>query len=152
MTHTERLQQALFGADSPVRADGALITSAPNCRYLSGFPSSSRTMLVTKEQTYFLTDFRYAEAARKTIRHCKVVEYKNLAVSLKELLRRHEIRTLLLEYDNLSYGESVRYRKLCEEAGAEPVLDRTLDTVLMEFRLICPNRIVIVFSKYPPVY
>ena len=136
MTYTERLQEALFGKDNPAQADGALITSAPNCRYLSGFPSSSRTMLVTKEQSYFLTDFRYAEAARKTIKGCQVVEYKNSVTTIKELLRRHEIHTLLLEYDNLSYGESVKYKKLCEEVGAEAVLDRTLDSILMDLRSV----------------
>ena len=134
-TNLERLQEALF-IEGDSGADGALITSEPNCRYLTGFPCSSRTILVTKEEVYFLTDFRYGEAARKKIQGCAIVEYRDARRSLEELLRRHNIKTLLLEYDNLSYGESEKYRSICKGLGVEPVLDRTLDTVLRTLRAV----------------
>ena len=136
MTNAERLQQALWGDGADFEADGALLTSAPNCRYVSGFPSSSRLVLVTREQVYFLTDFRYAEAARKKIQDCKVVMYKKAQTAITEILRRHEIKTLLFEYDNLTYGESEKYRKLCQETGVTPVFDRTLDTILQDLRAV----------------
>ncbi len=136
MTKTERLQEALFGKGAPVPADGALITSAPNCRYLSGFPSSSRMIFVTRGQAYFLTDFRYAEAARKKVRDCQVVEYKDSRKALSELIRRHDVKTLLFEYDKLSFGESENYRALCQALGVEPVFDKTLDSVLNDLRAI----------------
>lgn len=143
MTKAERLQEALFGVGADLQADGALITSAPNCCWLSEFPSSSRTMFVTKEQVYFLTDFRYAEAARKKVHGCKVVMYKDSRQAIKEIIRRHDIKTLLFEYDNLSFGESEKYRKLCEEMAVEPIFDRTLDTILNHLRAIkTPDEIV----------
>lgn len=136
MTKTERLQEALFGTGTTVSADGALITSAPNCRYLSSFPSSSRMIFVTREQVYFLTDFRYAEAARKKVQGCKVVMYKDSRQSLREIIRRHGIKTLLFEYDNLGFGESEKYRTLCMEMDVEPVFDKTLDTILYDLRAV----------------
>ena len=136
MTKTERLQEALFEKGGAKGADGALITSAPNCRYLTGFPSSSRTIFVTREQVYFLTDFRYAEAAGKQVKGCKVVMYRDLNQSLKEIIRRHSIRTLLFEYDNLTFGESEKYRSLCRSLGVGPVFDKTLDTVLNDLRAV----------------
>ena len=41
------------------KVDAFLITSPVNRRYLTGFPSSAGMVLVTKEEAYFLTDFRF---------------------------------------------------------------------------------------------
>lgn len=135
MTKIERLQAVLWGGKERL-ADGALITSAPNCRYLSGFPSSSRMLFVTPEQVYFLTDFRYAEAARKSVQGCKVVMYRDPKQAIREIIRRHEIQTILFEYDNLRYSEAEKYRSLCQNLSVTPIFDRTLDTVLNDLRAI----------------
>ncbi|MDD5952807.1 MAG: Xaa-Pro peptidase family protein [Oscillospiraceae bacterium] len=132
----DRLQEALFGSGSDVEADGALITSAPNCRYLSGFPATSRMVFVTRDAAYFLTDFRYGEAARKKVQGCTVVEYQDSRQTLRELVRRHDCKRILFEYDNLRYSEAERYRKFCDHLSVTPVFDKTLDSVLQSLRAI----------------
>jgi len=41
--------------------DALLVTSLPNIQYLSGFTGSTAMVLVTRENCWFLTDFRYHE-------------------------------------------------------------------------------------------
>ena len=55
---------AQLAALLPSAQEGALITSEHNRRYLTGFRSSAGAVLVTQAEAYFLTDFRYIEAAR----------------------------------------------------------------------------------------
>lgn len=46
--------------------DAIIITSRPNTFYLSGFGGSSSVIIVTREEAFFATDFRYIEIAGKT--------------------------------------------------------------------------------------
>lgn len=47
--------------------DGLLVTDMNNVRYLTGFSGSAGFVLVTKSDSIFVTDFRYAEHARKEV-------------------------------------------------------------------------------------
>ncbi len=47
------------------KADGMLISSEINQLYLTGFEFSDGYVLVTKNKSYLITDFRYTEAAKK---------------------------------------------------------------------------------------
>ena len=80
-TVSERLWAAL---PATAVADAMIFTSGANCRYISGFASSAHTVVVTHEQTYFLTDFRYGEAARKYCQDCQVITYQKVEKSLEE--------------------------------------------------------------------
>ena len=71
MSAIERLLEAL---DSQI--DAALIVSDANRFYFTGFPSSAGTLLITREQSYFIVDFRYIEIAKKTIQNCEVISGK----------------------------------------------------------------------------
>ena len=46
------------------RADGILITSKINQLYMTDFDYSDGYVLITKNKSYLITDFRYIEAAR----------------------------------------------------------------------------------------
>ena len=45
--------------------------------------------MVLKGQAYFLTDFRYTEAAERVITSCKVVEYSRIGPVIVDLLKKH---------------------------------------------------------------
>ena len=87
MSAIERLLEAL---DSQI--DAALIVSDANRFYFTGFPSSAGTLLITREQSYFIVDFRYIEIAKKTIQNCEVILQGNLTEQLNELIARHQDR------------------------------------------------------------
>ena len=116
--------------------DGAILTSAANCRYLSGFPSSSRLVILTREQAYFLTDFRYGEAARKKVRDCQVVVFQRKEQSVKEILRRHGLKTVLFERETIPLVEAETLGGLCREEGIAPIFDNTLDKTMESIRAI----------------
>lgn len=72
MTRLEKLKAAL-----PEGVDGLLVSSEINQRWLTGFAYTDGYVLVTREKSYLVTDFRYTEAA---VRECapgfEVVEVK----------------------------------------------------------------------------
>ncbi len=135
-TVSERLWRALPATDGDVPVDGAVLTSAANCRYLSGFASSAHTVFVTKEETYFLTDFRYGEAARKHCKDCRVVTYQRLEKSMEEIIRRHELKNVLFERQTMTLADADRFGKLCQGLGVNAVWDNTLDEAMQSIRSV----------------
>ncbi len=74
----EALQAALKERDLP----GLLVTKAENIRYISGFTGSSGACLVTEEQAYFVTDFRYTEQAADQVKGMEIVQIERSAIEL----------------------------------------------------------------------
>ena len=60
MSHLSKFQAAL----SEAGFDAAIVSDHLNQRYLSGFDFEDGLVLVTKGQSYLITDFRYVEAAK----------------------------------------------------------------------------------------
>ncbi|MBQ9080421.1 MAG: aminopeptidase P family protein [Clostridia bacterium] len=60
MTHLEKLKSVLGGKNP----DAVIVTSEINQRYISGFPFTDGYLLITRGESYLVTDFRYTEAAR----------------------------------------------------------------------------------------
>ena len=77
-----RAQDAIGAAG----ADAALITSAPNVRYLSGLVSSNAAVLLPASGPGVLaTDSRYAEAAERDCPDLEVVTEREVDTSLAVL-------------------------------------------------------------------
>ena len=103
---TDRL--AVFKRNIPQGIGAVLITSAFNRRYFLRFSSSAGTALVTREQSYFIIDGRYFEAAQATVKNCEVILQDKLHAQLLSLLQRHGAKTLGLEDDYASMSEFAR--------------------------------------------
>lgn len=135
MNPCERLL-SLLPADGENPPDAALVTSHVNRRYLTGFPSSAGAVLVTKDTSYFLTDFRYSEAAAEKVKTCEVLMYERMEDTLSWLAEKHGIKRVLFEHDEITLTEADRYKGIFEKCGAEAVLDKTLDGILRDMRII----------------
>lgn len=135
-TAVEQLQQVLGGHILQQGADAALVTSPQNRLYLTGFPSSAGWILITPQQSYFLTDFRYFEAASRQVKSCQVVLMNRLSDNFREIAQRHGIRRVLVENAGLSLADAKNYRDLLGAVGAETVEDNTLDRLLRGLRAI----------------
>lgn len=80
------------------RKFAALIMSEDNVRYFTSFSSTNGYLLVTAENSFFLTDSRYVEAAQKTIKTVDgVLLFENFEKSLLPLLKELEVKTLSIE-------------------------------------------------------
>ena len=128
MSAIERLLEAL---DSQI--DAALIVSDANRFYFTGFPSSAGTLLITREQSYFIVDFRYIEIAKKTIQNCEVILQGNLTEQLNELLDRHQVRTLGIEAATLSLAA---YQRFAGTLKTQVLADSRLSDAIEAIRAI----------------
>ena len=80
------------------KIDGFLITSETNIRYVTGFTGSESVFLITRNNDYLFTDFRYVEQARYDAPWVKVVERKtSLIKTICEKLKRLNVRRLYVE-------------------------------------------------------
>lgn len=74
--------------------DAYIVESRPNTVYLSGFTGTSSLILVTARSAWFITDFRYIEAARREISDLKVtLARESLAKTLGELTAKLKVET-----------------------------------------------------------
>ena len=133
MNPIERLTKTLIGGD-PKKA--ALVVSPTNHYYLTSCLTHDGALLLTAEKAYYLLDSRYSEAGRENAVGCEVVEFRNLQASVGELIKKHGITTVYTEYATLPYGTAMAYKKTCEEAGAELILDQQLDNAIRAQRII----------------
>ncbi len=80
------------------RNASALIMSEDNVRYFTSFSSTNGYLLVTAENSFFLTDSRYVEAAQKTIKTVDgVLLFENFEKSLLPLVKELGVKTLSIE-------------------------------------------------------
>ncbi|MDF2720420.1 MAG: Xaa-Pro dipeptidase [Paenibacillus sp.] len=87
-----------------------LVTGDHNRRYMSGFTGSSGYLLITANEAYLLTDFRYVEQATSQAKHFKIVEHQSKVMNtVKELLQASGIKELGFEQQHLTYASFVSY-------------------------------------------
>lgn len=160
-SRTGRLRERL-------RSDGVdalWVSSLPNIRYLTGFTGSSAQLLVTPEETLFITDGRYREQVQSEVKGCRIrvftkgfwtdvlneeagqADWKRIAyesdhttcnsLSKVRSLPAFEGKTEWLTA--LGWVESLRLQKDETEIEAlrrsSQVVDRVFETLLPEFRI-----------------
>ncbi len=124
MSHLSAFRQAVINRG----ADAAIISDKLNRRYLSGFDFDDGLVLVTRGQSYLLTDFRYIEAARaQTTPEMQVLTPKGgMLLAIAGLLSDNACKTVLIEENVLSYADFNRYgeflRDYTVEGGASALL------------------------------
>jgi len=91
---------------SELGADALYVTSEINARYLTGFDFSDGSVLITKNESYVLTDFRYIEAAKKSITggYNVIVPDRAKGDYLENLCRENDVKSLAFEDNVLSYA------------------------------------------------
>lgn len=137
MTAIERFMTLLPAESSGKKVDAALITSESNRFYLTGFASTSSAVLVFRDSSYFLTDFRYAEAAERVIpAACKVVCTKNIDETIQSLLKQHGTTGVLLENEKLYVSQAHSLEQLFKNIQVQAIEDHTLDQILAQMRSI----------------
>lgn len=117
--------------------DGALIESFDNRRYLTGFPSSAGSLLVTGNGSVFLTDCRYIEAAQNTIKDCEVRLNDGGRKTQAEIFKAFGAKKIAIEGEKTSVCALSRIEKGYGEVGAFAFLtDSTLDKMLTLLRTV----------------
>ena len=114
-------------------ADGALISSEINIRYLCGFPFTDGYLLIFNNICYLLTDPRYSEAAKERVKDFNViVPTDGMLKKIAELCSEHNATTVIIEDGSVTLSEFSRLK--------DSLTDITLSTgateILRELREI----------------
>lgn len=118
----------------PDNIGAALITSNLNRRYYLNFPSSAGTILITRENRYFIIDSRYVEVARISVKNCEVILQDKLYEQLSGLLQKHGVKTLAIESESVSISE---YHKIMEKLPGITILpDDRLSKLIVKQRSV----------------
>ena len=97
---------------SETEAEALFVSSRYNIRYLSGFTGDSGWLLVTNNNAYLITDFRFVIQAKNEAPGVEVVMYWDKMVdTLKDILFQEKIYKLGFEADHQTYSQ---YQKLSE--------------------------------------
>jgi Xaa-Pro aminopeptidase len=118
LTEIEQRRRSLSARLPELKIDALLVSSPANVRYLTGYAGSNGILLVTKGESHFFTDPRYAiEAAQKIT--CKVhVEKKPLLTGAIAVVKRKRLKKIGFESSWLRYEQ---YAKLNEELDLYPI-------------------------------
>ncbi|MGY4690252.1 M24 family metallopeptidase [Salibacterium sp. K-3] len=109
----ENVREQLHGLE----ADAVMIDSPANRRYISGFTGTAGAVLITREQAYFITDFRYTAQAESECPAFDVVrQTSSVYEKAGELLKKEQASVLVFEKDHVSYAA---YEALKRHTSAE---------------------------------
>lgn len=111
--------------------DALLITSPYNRRYVSNFTGTAGVVVITTDQAFFITDFRYVEQAKKEVEGFTIIQHKGtVQQEIKNICQDHGVKSLGFEENDVTYSY---YRVLEKELSVQlvPVSD-----VIEKLRLI----------------
>ncbi len=103
MNYTHRRKE-VFNRMKKSGANTLLVSNPINILYLTGFKSSNVFILLTENETFLFTDFRYEEVA------CEICDKqgmrfillnKKLSIILKNLIKKYKIKEIYFEADDL---------------------------------------------------
>ncbi len=102
----QKIRQALQQADLPA----LLVTSAYSRRYLTGFTGTAGVAVITADEAFFITDFRYTEQANDQIEGYEIIEQKTTLIeAVAQLVEDKQLTKLGFEQDAMTYAEYDRY-------------------------------------------
>lgn len=122
MSALKRLQEKI----KSIGADALLVSSELNCRYLSDFVFSDGYLLIEKDYAFLITDSRYVEAAKNTVKDFEILCPKGTRINaVSELVSARNIKALAIEDESMSVAEHKRFSEAlpCEiTAGASAII------------------------------
>lgn len=84
--------------------DSFLVTDETNVAYLSGFEGEDSTLLITRNERFFITDSRYMEEAKEAVRSfsMELVKASNYEI-IERLIKKSRLKKIGFESMNLPY-------------------------------------------------
>jgi Xaa-Pro aminopeptidase len=95
--------------------DGILFVSLENIRYLCGFTGSDGALVLTRKESFFLTDSRYWTQADEEVKGSQIVHYKKKMEGIFSLLSDLRLKRIGFESAALSFSA---FQFLSEKLGA----------------------------------
>lgn len=102
--------------------DAFLVTSPENRRYLTGFTGTSGWVLITQNDAYFFTDFRYIEQAKKQVKDCHLIKWDqfNPYLSLRQQMGELDLYTFGVESGHLTVADFLELKNQFGTKAVQP--------------------------------
>ena len=102
----DRLQNQLLKEEF----DAVLINNRENRQYLTGFTGTAGVVLLTSQQQFLITDFRYTKQAQEQAKNYKIVEQgDNKLEAINDLLVDLEVENVGFEAGTVNYQQYLKY-------------------------------------------
>ncbi|MEZ0480456.1 M24 family metallopeptidase [Planococcus sp. SSTMD024] len=101
--------------------DSLLVTNPYNLRFITGFTGTAGLALITPNDAWFITDFRYTEQAGEQVKEFKVVQaQKGLIDEVARIAQEAAVERLAFEQDYMTFATYSQYQEKLS-ATLEPV-------------------------------
>ena len=101
--------------------DSLLVTNPYNLRFITGFTGTAGLALITPNDAWFITDFRYTEQAGEQVKEFKVVQaQKGLLDEVARIAQEAAVERLAFEQDYMTFATYSQYQEKLS-ATLEPV-------------------------------
>ncbi len=101
--------------------DSLLVTNPYNLRFITGFTGTAGLALITPNDAWFITDFRYTEQAGEQVKEFKVVQaQKGLIDEVARIAKEAAVERLAFEQDYMTFATYSQYQEKLS-ATLEPV-------------------------------
>lgn len=101
--------------------DSLLVTNPYNLRFITGFTGTAGLALITPNDAWFITDFRYTEQAGEQVKEFKVVQaQKGLLDEVARIVQEAAVERLAFEQDYMTFATYSQYQDKLT-ATLEPV-------------------------------
>jgi Xaa-Pro aminopeptidase len=108
------------------KLDGFVVVNLPNIRYLCGYTGSNGLMLVTRQDCWFYTDFRYQEQIRTEVKGCRKHVLTRDPLSHPRPEWGKSFRRLGVEESHVTLGRFKQLKKRFPKARLVPTKDLVL--------------------------
>lgn len=90
---------------SKYNIDALLVTNMFNVRYLANFTGTTGLVVITKDEAYFVTDFRYTEQAAEEAKGYTIVKNEGtIFEEVAKIVKENKIEKLGFEQENITYA------------------------------------------------
>jgi Xaa-Pro aminopeptidase len=109
--------------------DAFLFTNLFNIRYLTGFSGSSGYVLITKDKSYFITDYRYKIQSHEEVNpDFEIIIFnQNSFDFLKDIIEKNNIHSIAFESSTMPYDEAVKIKEKFSNVNFVPAQNESDD-------------------------
>ena len=114
--------------------DGCIIESEINRKYFLDFSSTAGTLIITKEKSFFIIDFRYIEKARKEIKNCEIILQENLYLQILDILKKENLSNIGIETYSMTINKYQKYKEIFDKNNISIDITNTFNNIIRDMR------------------
>ncbi len=113
---------------------GCIIESDINRKYFLNFSSTAGTLIITKEKSFFIIDFRYIEKAKREIKNCEIILQENLYLQILEILKKENISNIVIESYSMTISKYQKYKEIFDKNNINIDITNKFNDIIKNMR------------------